>query len=100
MPIAWRIFVTVEAVAVLCWLAWPLIPNSWALGPALWGAQLVLLMPGSVLADLAVERTLWMTGVSLQLISVISLALGLFINTAIWWGLLVLIRKLRGQARP
>lgn len=66
----------------------------------LWATQLLLLMPGSVVADLAVEQTLWMTGASPQLMAVISLVLGLAINAAIWWGMLAMFRKVRGPARP
>jgi hypothetical protein len=100
VPIAWRIFVIVEAVAVACWLTWPLMPNASAIGPALWGTQLLLLMPGSVISGLAVERSLWMTGASLQLMSITALVLAIAINAAIWWGLVAMFRKVRGRARP
>ena len=84
LSLSWLVFVLVELFAVVSWRLWPSFSSS-QLGSTLWGAQLVLLMPGSLVATALTEGPLWNMGLSLRFLSMLDLVLSILINTFLFW---------------
>ena len=97
----WIVFAVWQALGVVGAVCWSFTMSR--LGPVLWGMGFLLMMPGNYLAAEAVDRTLWTSGLSLRALSVITLALGVAINAAVWYivgsGVRSIARRLRGT-RP
>ena len=98
LSFAWRVFICVELAAVLAWITCGYFTSM--LGPFLWYVQFFLLLPGSLLGGAIVEGPLWMTGLSMQFLSVLGLGVGLLANAALWWCVLRAYRRLRSGVAP
>jgi hypothetical protein len=96
ISVPWFSFAVVELIAVASWFLWPQFTSS-QVGSILWGAQLVLLMPGSIAGELA-EGLLWGRA-SLLTIGVLTLILSVALNAFLFWVALRLFTQLRAGLR-
>jgi hypothetical protein len=93
LRLAWRVFLTVEAVGVLAAATSGAFQNS--VGPFLWGTGFILTLPGTVLVGSLVEHALWNGGLGLRSIYVLSLLAAVAANAVLWGCGLWAIAKVR-----
>ena len=96
MTIGWRIFLVLEALALVASLTYGYFQTE--MGPFLWAVQLVFLMPGSLLAGPLVENALWSTGIGLVSLGLLATAASIGINAVVWWAMLLVVAKVRHRA--
>ena len=93
ITLGWCVFIMLETIAVISAFTWELTTS--ALGPVLWLAQFILLMPGSILVGRLVERTLWTSELSLRSLGILKLIVSIAVNAVVWFLLLQLVRRFR-----
>ncbi len=79
---AWVVFGIWQLIGIVC--------GQQVGHPAQWGAQLwaisfLGLLPGNVTAAYIVERSLWMTGVTLRQMSLLEILAAVLINGILWF---------------
>ena len=89
----WRLFLLLESIALVAAATYGLILSQ--LGPFLWTVQLVLLLPGSLLAGPVVEHSLWQTGVGLRTIGILEVLSSAAVNAVLLWAGLFVVRQVR-----
>jgi hypothetical protein len=93
ITLGWLVFIILETIAVVSAFTWQLTTS--ALGPVLWLAQFLLLMPGSILVGLLIQKFLWNTGLSLRTLGIMELIGSIAVNAIVWLLLLQIVRRLR-----
>ena len=86
-------FLTTQALGVAFSWTWQHVASD--VGVPMWGAALILLIPGNFLGPWIAASILWHSGLSLMSLGVISTLLLLLINAAAWYALVRLIELLR-----
>ncbi len=95
LRLAWRVFLAVEAVAVLASATSGVFQNS--VGVFLWGTGFVLTLPGTVLVGPLVESALWSGRLGLRSIYALELLAAVAANAVLWACGLWVIRKVRAR---
>ena len=94
ISLVWRVFLVLEATALVAAATYGLFLTS-QIGQLLWTVQLVLLLPGSLLAGPVVERLLWPTSVGLRMIGFLEILGSVAVNAVLVWAVLFALRKSR-----
>jgi hypothetical protein len=89
----WLCFALVELYAVAGWFLWPLFTSS-QFGPFLWGSQLILLMPGSIVAGELVEGLAW-GRISLLTMGILIPLWSVGLNALLFWIALRILARFR-----
>ena len=95
----WKIFFLVQLFAVVSWAICGFIKS--AVGAFLWGAQLIVFLPGYFLLAEHVENIFWNKSISLTAIGVFVTVGNVLLNAAIWFlvgRLFSLALKLKNKA--
>jgi len=77
------LFVAVQAVGIACSWLWQHVPDQ--IGLPMWGAALILLVPGDFLSPWIVETLLWKSRLSLPTMGAIASVLSFIIDAAVWF---------------
>ena len=78
----WLIFLAVQTLGEVCaWMAGHFLS---ALGPGLWVAGWLLLLPGNITGALVVEKLLWMSRLTILQLMIVSVPIELATNAAVW----------------
>ena len=93
ITLGWLVFIILETIAVVSAFTWDLTTSH--LRSVLWLAQFFLLMPGSILVGLLIEKFLWNTGLSLRTLGIMELIGSIAVNAIVWLLLLQIVRRLR-----
>ena len=95
------VFAVVQGLGVLGAVLWSSTYS--AAGPWLWMMGFFLMFPGNFSSASLVDATLWGTGLSLRDLSIVTLALAVAINAAIWsltrWGIRS-VSRMRLRVKP
>ncbi|MES1189453.1 MAG: hypothetical protein ABUS47_00100 [Steroidobacter sp.] len=82
IPTHWKIFFGIQLFGIMSWLLCGYFKSS--LGPALWGAQLLVFLPGYYFLAGHVENLLWGSGATLSTIGFIEITVNVVLNLVIW----------------
>ena len=77
------LFLAVQIIGVACSWLWQHVPDQ--IGVPMWGAALILLVPGNFLGPWIVETLLWKTRLSLPTMGVIASILSFVIDAVVWF---------------
>lgn len=79
----WKVFILIQVFAVMSWVAWGYIKSE--IGAFLWGAQLVIFLPGYYFLAEHVEDLLWNKGLSLTTIGIVEVIGNILVNAILWY---------------
>ncbi len=93
MSLAWRIFLALEASAVISWAISGQFQG--ALGPFLWTVGFILALPGTLVLSPSVERLVWGTGLGLPVIYIASVLSAVAMNAMLFAAVIWTLGKVR-----